>query len=160
MRWFTNKVLILALILCIQAWLIEVKDSLPLDNLAKLKNYNNLSYVDYNLNRNVVIIYTVSWCNPCVKLAKELEKYSKNDTILKRSIIFFNPSVMDIMALKDQIQKHYRYSPYYYIEFPNEINKTNAYPYIAFHAKNGALIDSIIGYHYNTAKKIIEHISK
>lgn len=160
MKSFIRNIVFIIITMNIVALNIATYDTLPLDSTKKLNNYNNLSEVSFNPHGETVVIYTVKWCKPCLKLAKELEAYTSKDITLGHSIVFFNPAVMDIVTLKDQVQKNYHFSPYFYVEYPNELKKPSAYPFIAFHNKDGLLSDSIIGYQRNIVKKIIEYVSE
>lgn len=160
MRSFIRTVVIGIITVNLVALKIVTDDTLPLDSTKKLNNYNNLSEIYFNSQGKTVVIYTVKWCKPCLKLAKELETHTSHDTSLSKSIVFFNPAVMDIVTLKDHVQKNYRYSPYFYVEYPNQLKKPSAYPFVGFHDKDGLLSDSIIGYQRNVVKKIIEYVSE
>lgn len=135
-------------------------DSLPFKNIKQVESYQNLSQLKLISNKNTVLIYTIQSCSPCIRLAKKLEKLVSQDSILNGSIIFFNPSVVDLTTVKNQVLEHYSYAPFYIKDNPNNFFQLDAYPFIAFHDSNGELIDSIIGNSWNIEAKIIKHLKK
>jgi thioredoxin-related protein len=135
-------------------------DSLPFKNIKLVLSYQNLSQLKPITNKNTVLIYTIQSCKPCINLAKKLEKLISEDSLLSGSIIFFNPSVVDLTTVKNQVREHYNFAPFYIKNNPNNLFKVDAYPFIAFHDSNGELINSVIGNSWNIENKITKHLKK
>mgnify|MGYP002007804009 CR=1 FL=1 len=128
---------------------------LPIKNISDIHHINNLTKIKPSENHRCVVIYTNQSCKPCHKLALRLKGKFINDTLISKSIIYFNSNVMDLESLSEYIieKKEYQ-SPYYYSLYPNNLNHLNSYPYITFHNPKGEIMDSIIGYNNSTFRKI------
>lgn len=161
MKLFIRIVIIISLALFLSSYRDEGNKPLPFKKTSSLETFKNLTAITPNNNTKCVVIYTTQSCKPCLKLAKQLNEKFRNDSSILKSIIYFNPSVLDQFSLEQYIVARENYkSPYFYKEQPNKLTGIDYYPYISFHNSDGLLIDSIIGYNQHSLNKIIKHLSR
>lgn len=161
MKLFIRIIVFISFALLISSYRNGEGKPIPFKNISSFESYKNLTTILPSKNSNCVVIYTTQSCKPCLKLAKKLNEIFRNDTSVLKSVIYFNPSVMDYFSLDQYINKRENYkSPYFYVEQPNELAGIEYYPYISFHNSDGLLIDSIIGYNQRSLKKILRHLTR